>query len=196
MNISKRRILMNAFFESQFSYFPLVWMCYSRANNGKTKRLHQRCLGIIYSDKQSLFEMLLEKDGSDTVSSQNLQILATKMYKIKNDLPPLFVTELFEQKNEQYYDLRENSQFILHPVRIVYQELESISFLVAKIWNILPDRLKNANSIEAFKMQIKKRKPENFPCRLWKVYGFMFKMLVLFKRISIEGREREISCET
>ena len=156
MNISKRRILMNAFFESQFSYFPLVWMCYSRANNGKTKRLHQRCLGIIYSDKQSLFEMLLEKDGSDTVSSQNLQILATKMYKIKNDLPPLFVTELFEQRNEQYYDLRENSQFILHPVRIVYQELESISFLVAKIWNILPDRLKNANSIEAFKVQIKK----------------------------------------
>ena len=100
MNISKRRILMNAFFESQFSYSSLVWMCYSRANNGKTKRLHQRCLGIIYSDKQSLFEMLLEKDGSDTACSQNLQILATKIYEIKNDLPPLFLTELFEQRNE------------------------------------------------------------------------------------------------
>ena len=68
----------------------------------------------------------------------------------------------------------------------MHQELESISFLVAKLWNILPARLKNVNSIEAFKMQIKKRKPANFPCRLWKVYGFMFKMLVLFKRISIE----------
>ena len=32
MNISKRRILMNAFFKSQFSYCPLVWMCHSRAN--------------------------------------------------------------------------------------------------------------------------------------------------------------------
>ena len=67
MNISKRRILMNAFFKSQFSYCPLVWMCHSRANNGKINRLHERCLRIIYSDKQSSFETLLEKDGSVSV---------------------------------------------------------------------------------------------------------------------------------
>ena len=67
MNISKRRILMIAFFKSQFSYCPLVWMCHSRANNGKINRLHERCLRIIYSDKQSSFEMLLEKDGSVSV---------------------------------------------------------------------------------------------------------------------------------
>ena len=35
MNISKRRILMNAFFKSQFSYCPLVWMYHSLAKNGK-----------------------------------------------------------------------------------------------------------------------------------------------------------------
>ena len=40
MNFSKRRILMNAFFKSQFSYCPLVWMCHSRANNNKINRLH------------------------------------------------------------------------------------------------------------------------------------------------------------
>ena len=44
MNISKRRILMNAFFKSQFSYCPLVWMCHSRANNDKINTLHERCL--------------------------------------------------------------------------------------------------------------------------------------------------------
>ena len=44
MNISKRRILMNAFFKSQFSYCPFVWMCHSHANNGKINRLHERCL--------------------------------------------------------------------------------------------------------------------------------------------------------
>ena len=41
MNISKRRFLMNAFFKSQFSYCPLVWMCHSRANNGKINRLYK-----------------------------------------------------------------------------------------------------------------------------------------------------------
>ena len=38
------------------------------------------------------------------------------------------------------------------------------------MWNIFPDRLKNANSIEAFKMQIKKWRPEYCPCWFCKDY--------------------------
>ena len=86
MNISKRRTLMNAFFKSQFSYRPLVWMCHSPANNGIINRLHERCLRLIYSDKQSSFQTLMEKYGSASVQNQNLEILATEMYKIKNEL--------------------------------------------------------------------------------------------------------------
>ena len=170
MNISKRRILMNAFFKSQFSYCPLVWMCHSHANNDKINRPYERCLRIIYSDKQSSFETLLEKYGTVSVHNRNLQILATEMHKIKNGLSPLIVTELFEQRNEQHYDLRKNSQFTIPPIRTVHHGSESIPFLGPKIWNILPDRLKNVNSIEVFKMQIKKWKPEDCPCRLCKVY--------------------------
>ena len=44
VNISKRHILMNAFFRSQFSYCLLVWMCHSLANNDKINRIHDRCL--------------------------------------------------------------------------------------------------------------------------------------------------------
>ena len=150
MNISKRRILMKALFKSQFSCCLLVWMCRSRANNGKISRLHERCLRVIYSEKQLSFEMLLGKDGSVSVHNRNLQILATEICKIKNDLAPLIVT--------------------IPPIRTVYHGSKSISFLGLKIWNILPDRLKNADSVEAFKMQIKKWKPENCSCRLCKVY--------------------------
>ena len=81
------------------------------------------------------------------------------MYKLKNDLSLLIVTELFEQRNEQHYNLRNNSQF-LPPIRTVHHGSESISFLGSKIWNILPNTMKNTNSIEAFQMQIKKWKPK------------------------------------
>ena len=74
-------------------------MCYSRANNDKINRIHRNCLRIIYS----------EKDGSASVRNRNLHILATEMYKTKNDLSPLIVTELFEHRNEQHYDLSKNS---------------------------------------------------------------------------------------
>ena len=33
MGLSKRKLLINAFFTSQFSYCPLIWMCHSRNNN-------------------------------------------------------------------------------------------------------------------------------------------------------------------
>ena len=51
------------------------------------------------------------------------------MYKINNDVSPLTVAELFEQRNEQQYDFRKNSQFT---IKTVYQGSESISFLGAK----------------------------------------------------------------
>ena len=44
MDLSKRRILLNAFSISQFSYCPLVWMFHSHGKNNKTNRIHERCL--------------------------------------------------------------------------------------------------------------------------------------------------------
>ena len=144
-------------------------MCHSRTNNSQINRLHERCLRIIYIDKQSLFELLLEKDKYVSIHSQNLQILGTEMYKIKNDLSPLIVIELFERRNEQHYDLKITPQLLrILPERKMYHELESISFLGPKIWNILPHILKN----------------------------LLFTMLDLFKKISIKRKEQKISYET
>ena len=127
MNISKRRILTNAFFELQFSYCPLVWMWHSHANNSKINRLHEHCFLIIYSDIPSSFETLLEKDGFVSTHNRNLQILVNEMYEIKNDLPPLIATtEHFEQRNVQYYDLKNKTNFIIPPIRTVYHGSESI----------------------------------------------------------------------
>ena len=72
MNLLKRKILMNAFLNSQFSYCPLIWMCHSRIINKKINRLHERCLRIIYYDKQPSFEELLEKDSSGSTHKRNI----------------------------------------------------------------------------------------------------------------------------
>ena len=63
ININKRRILMNSFFRSQFNYCRLIWMYHRRTSNRKINQLHERCLRIIYNDKQSSFIKLLEKDN-------------------------------------------------------------------------------------------------------------------------------------
>ena len=66
MSIPKRKVLIDSFFISQFNYFPLVWMCHSHLMNNKINQLHEKCLRIVYSDKTSSFEELLDKDESVT----------------------------------------------------------------------------------------------------------------------------------
>ena len=63
MGLSKRKLLKNAFFTSQFSYFH-SFGCHSRSNNRKTNMLHERCLRITYNDKQASFTESLNKGNS------------------------------------------------------------------------------------------------------------------------------------
>ena len=77
---------MNSFFNVQLNYCPLIWMLHSRCNNNKIEHLHERCLRLIYCDKDSSHEELLEKDGTVSIHHRNIQNLAIEMYKVKNKL--------------------------------------------------------------------------------------------------------------
>ena len=70
MNLSNKKMLMNSFFKSQFSYCPLVWMCHSRTINDKINHLHKRYLCVIYNNKFSSFKELLERDGSAPIHNR------------------------------------------------------------------------------------------------------------------------------
>ena len=69
MGLSKRKLLINAFFTSQFSYCSLIWLCHSHSNNRKINIFHERCLRIIYNDKQLFFIQLLNKDNQFTLET-------------------------------------------------------------------------------------------------------------------------------
>ena len=67
---------------------PVKRMCHGCIINKKTNRLHERYLRIIYGDRQSAFEELLEKDSSVSIHERSIQILATKMYKVSKVMSP------------------------------------------------------------------------------------------------------------
>ena len=108
MSIPKRKLLMNSFFTSYFNYCPLTWMCHSRAMNNKINRLQERCLHIMYSDKTSFFEKLLENDGSVTIQTRNLRTLATEMFKVYKNLSPAIIADFFHVRQNNY-NLRHDS---------------------------------------------------------------------------------------
>ena len=168
MELPKRRILMNAFFKAQFNYFPVIWMNHSRGLNNKINRLHERCLRIIYNDKRSNFEELLNKDNSVSIHHHNIQALAIELYKVVNDMSPEVISEVFQVRDTPYYNLRNNSQFLTYPIHGVYNGTESASFLGPKIWEQILAEIRNKESLDSFKREIKKWKPVDCPCRICK----------------------------
>ena len=161
---------MNAFFNSQFNYCPLIWMCHGRENNNKINRLYGRCLRIIYYDKRSSFNAISEKDGSVSIHERNIKILATEMFKVSKKLAPPQMQEIFKLKDQPHYNLRYNSLFFRPLVKSVYKGTESLSFLGPKIWNILPNTYKDILDLNSFKLALKRWRPVNCPCRICKVY--------------------------
>ena len=72
LKFGQRKLLLNAFITSQFSYVPIVWMFHNRKLNSHINCIHERALRIVYRDHNSTFEALLAKDGSFKIHDRNL----------------------------------------------------------------------------------------------------------------------------
>ena len=170
MSITKRKRTVNAFFNSQFNYCPLVWMCHNRSYNNRINRLHERSLRMVYNDKQSSFEELLKKDGSVSIHIKNTQLLMIEMYKVKNNLAPVLLCEIFKVKTGSKYDFRTKQDFEIPKVRTSNFGTESLRYLGPKLWETVPSSIRELESLESFKRRIKQWIPKHCPCRLCKKY--------------------------
>ena len=115
--------------------------------------MHERCLCIVHSDKTSSFEKLLEKDGSVSIHTRDLQALATEMFKVYKNLSPAIIADLCHVRKNNY-NLRHDSYFAIPNVKSGYNSTESLLNLGPRIWNLVPDKLKQLVDIHAFKKEI------------------------------------------
>ena len=169
LSLEKRRILIKSFFESQFEYCSLLWMCHSRTLNNRINSLHYRALRLIYNEHTLSFKELLKKDGSMTIHHRNVQKLGIEMYKAKNNLSPMLMKEIFTDRNYSGPNLRSQTDYELPRANTVKGQ-ETLRFLGPKIWEIIPLSTKESSSLNIFKNKIKNWTPENCPCKLCKVY--------------------------
>ena len=153
MDIKKRKTIMRAFIISQFGYCPLVWMFHSRTLNNRINKIHERALRIVYNDLKSSFDELLSRDGSFKVHERNIQTMAIELYKVFNGISPEIMNEVFQLKESNLYCSK--YPFKTRNVRTVAYGTETITFMGPKIWSLIPDELKEIESLDEFKRKIK-----------------------------------------
>ena len=145
-------------------------MCHGRGLNNKINNIRERTLRIVYHDKISSFKTLLKRDKSTSIHMKNLQYLATELFKVKNDLSPEIVKEIFVFQKSETYNLRSGNHLVRKNIRTTQYEIESISNLGAKLWNLLPGKIKNSSFLTVFKNKIRNWIPEKCPCKLCQTY--------------------------
>ena len=150
-------------------------MFHSRELNSKINALHYRALKMVYRDNTSSFNELLKRDNSVTIHHRNIQFLAIELFKVKLGVAPPFMSNIFCKRNlteeSVVNSLRSQVDFYNYDnPKSVHFGLETLRNLGPKIWNIIPSDIKNCNTINSFKRNIKKWVPESCPCRLCKIY--------------------------
>ena len=81
-----------------------------------------------------------------TIHHRNIQTPATAMFKVKNEMSPEIICDIFTQRINNHYNLRHINHFETPFVRTIYNGTESVSYFGPKIWDIVPEEYKTLNS--------------------------------------------------
>ena len=135
------------------TYCQSVWHFCRSSDARKVERIKERALRSVYCDNKSTYEELLQKANLPTLYTRRLQDIATIMYKVKNNLAPSYIADLFIVNNSQY-SLR-NLEFVLPRFQTVAYGKHSISYLGPFIWSKLNPFIRSSDSVNTFKSRVK-----------------------------------------
>ena len=145
-------------------------MFHSQNTKNRVNKIHERALRLVYDDSLYLgFDELLIKDNPVSIHQRNLQLLATEICKVKNGVPTGLTEDIFHFVNKTY-DLRNNRILFRKRNTTVYYGTESLSSLAPRVWELIPQSLKDETELSQFKTKIKTWATSQYSCRLCKKY--------------------------
>ena len=112
----------------------------SRTSNNMINKLHERSLRIVLNDYSSNFNILLINNNDIS------KALLIEVFKMKNELAPPIMESILN-KRFNTYNLRNFQEFATERKRTVWYGLETFSYRYPQLWSLLPESLKEMNSL-------------------------------------------------
>ena len=144
-------------------------MFHSRRANNKINHVHEGSLRIVYKDNYISSVDLLPKDKLFTIHQGNIQSYAIELFKVKRSLSNVIMCKILKTRT-QTNNLRSQADFVRDCVNTQCYGLNSLIYFVPKILDMIPLEIKNINSLQKFKTEIRKWALENCSCYLCRSY--------------------------
>ena len=117
-------------------------------------KVHERALRVILGNNLSDFQSSLQNNEDICSHHKDIQNLTIEMFKIKNEFAPPIMDSMFERRNESY-NLRNFQDFLTERERTVHYGLKTLSYRSPQVWSLLPENIKEVESLEIFKRKVK-----------------------------------------
>ena len=101
------------------------------SNSRKLERVQERALRAVYCDWTSTYEQLLSLANLPTLLNRRLQDIAILMYKVKHNICPTYICDLFS-KNQCPYNIRVK-EFVIPRVNTVNHGKHSIRLFGTRV---------------------------------------------------------------
>ena len=106
---------------------------------------------MVYGDDKSYFQDLQGRDGAYTIHERHTQALALEW-----NIGPSLLNDIFKVSDYQGPNLRNKGPFAKSRIDSVQFGENSLKFLGTKIWELVPKEIKDTDTLDKFKVLIKK----------------------------------------
>ena len=126
----------------------------SRTSNNVINKVHERTLRAMLNDHGSNFETLLQNNNDVCNHHRNIQTLLIEIIKTKKGFAsPIMESILKGRKNIS--NVINFQKFETETKQTVYFGLESINYRSQQLWSLLPEHIRQFNSVDQFKRSIR-----------------------------------------
>ena len=154
IGFKEKKVLVQSFIFSNFEYCPLFWYFSSSKSLQNIEKLHERALRFLYSEHTSSYNDLLSRSNRCTMLISRQRALCIEIFKTFNKLNPPFMQKSFKLRTSCYSLRSPNDLAHIRPNQTTFGS-NSLMSIRPQIWNNLPNELKSAENLKAFKRIIK-----------------------------------------
>lgn len=139
-----KKLTVNSFILSNFSYCPLIWLFCPAKSKNKIELIRKRAIKFLNEEDK------LSGIGSSSMEVRRLRTLALEIYKTVNDINPSYMKKIFSQTTN-----RSSERFRYNIETKKYNQVKfgrnSLRILGPILWNSLPNVEKSLTSFFKFK---------------------------------------------